>query len=81
MFDDRLYKRGALTLHALRRVVGDAVFFPLLSSWASAHRHATVTTADFVRHATAASGAADQERVPRLLDAWLHGRALPELPA
>ena len=78
MFDDRLYKRGALTLHALRRVVGDAVFFPLLSSWASTHRHATVTTADFVRHATSAP--ADRDRVARLLDAWLYGRPLPELP-
>ena len=26
MFDDRVYKRGALTLHALRNVIGDAEF-------------------------------------------------------
>ena len=29
-FDDRVYKRGALTLHALRRAVGDEAFFALL---------------------------------------------------
>ena len=30
MFDDRVYKRGALTLHALRTTVGDEAFFTLL---------------------------------------------------
>ncbi len=30
MFDDRLYKRGALTLHVLRCSVGDDRFFALL---------------------------------------------------
>ena len=29
-FDDRVYKRGALTLHILRRAVGDDAFFALL---------------------------------------------------
>ena len=30
MFDDRVYKRGALTLHALRLMIGDVAFFGLL---------------------------------------------------
>ena len=30
MFDDRVYKRGALTLHTLRLTVGDDAFFDLL---------------------------------------------------
>ena len=34
MFDDRVYKRGALVLEALRRVVGDAAFATLLREWA-----------------------------------------------
>ena len=29
VFDDRVYKRGALTLHTLRRAVGDGAFFAL----------------------------------------------------
>ena len=33
MFDDRVYKRGALTLHALRLTVGDDAFFDLLREW------------------------------------------------
>ena len=33
MFDDRVYKRGALTLHALRLSIGDDAFFGLLTAW------------------------------------------------
>ena len=32
MFDDRVYKRGALTLHALRLTLGDDMFFGLLAT-------------------------------------------------
>ena len=46
-FDDRVYKRGALTLHTLRRAVGDDAFFALLRSWVDTHRFGVVTTADF----------------------------------
>ena len=48
MFDDRVYKRGALTLHALRLQVGDGVFFELLRDWVQSHRHGSVTTDEFV---------------------------------
>ena len=47
MFDDRVYKRGALTLHALRRVIGDDSFFALLRDWTTRHRHNTAVTDDF----------------------------------
>ncbi|HEX2214924.1 MAG TPA: M1 family metallopeptidase, partial [Mycobacterium sp.] len=47
MFDDRVYKRGALTLHVLRRRIGDDKFFALLADWTSRHRHGTVVTDDF----------------------------------
>ncbi len=33
MFDDRVYKRGALALHVLRRRIGDENFFALLRDW------------------------------------------------
>ncbi|BDZ51905.1 peptidase M1 [Frondihabitans sucicola] len=77
MFDDRVYKRGALTLAALRATVGDDVFFAILRSWTSRHRHAVATTADFVLLAVEVSG--DQE-LPDLFEAWLSRRALPPLP-
>lgn len=72
-FDDRVYKRGALTLHTLRRAVGDDAFFALLRSWVDAHRFGVVTTADFeamVRNETGVDPEA-------LLGPWLHERALP----
>ena len=80
MFDDRLYKRGALTLHALRQVLGDTAFFSMLAAWASSHRYSTVTTDDFVQHATAASSTADRDRVTSLLGSWLRRPAVPDLP-
>ncbi len=74
-FDDRVYKRGALTLHTLRRAVGDDLFFALLRAWVDIHRYGVVTTADFeelVRDETAV----DPER---LLGPWLRDAALPPL--
>ncbi|GLZ29989.1 putative peptidase M1, membrane alanine aminopeptidase [Lentzea sp. NBRC 105346] len=66
-FDDRVYKRGALTLHALRVELGDDSFFSLLREWTSRHRHGTVTTEDFVSLA----GHRD------LLNRWLFAPKLP----
>ena len=76
-FDDRVYKRGALTLHILRRAVGDDAFFALLRSWVDTHRFGVVTTADFeamVRTRTGVDPVA-------LLGPWLRERALPPLVA
>jgi aminopeptidase N len=76
MFDDRVYQRGALTLHALRTTVGDQAFFALVQDWAATYRHGTVTTDDFVRLAARhSSGSLDA-----LFRAWLHEPALPPLP-
>ena len=47
MFDDRLYKRGALVVHALRGIIGDDRFFALLRDWTTRYRHGTVVTDDF----------------------------------
>lgn len=76
MFDDRVYKRGALTLHALRGVLGDDKFFALLKQWATRHRHATVVTDDF-------RGLAADYAATSLRDfwiAWLYSTDLPVLP-
>lgn len=50
MFDDRVYKRGALAVHALRRSVGDGAFGDLLRSWTAEHRYGTATTDDWLAH-------------------------------
>ncbi|HVW42034.1 MAG TPA: M1 family metallopeptidase [Amycolatopsis sp.] len=56
LFDERVYKRGALTLHALRGELGDETFFPMLRSWAESRAHGTVTTAEFIAHAESHAG-------------------------
>lgn len=72
MFDDRVYKRGAFTLAALRAEVGDETFFDVLRTWCTEHSHGSVTTEDFISHVTAAT----------TLDAswfepWLYTEELP----
>ncbi|GAA2467539.1 M1 family metallopeptidase [Terrabacter carboxydivorans] len=89
MFDDRVYKRGALTLHALRLEVGDTAFFGLLRDWTATHRHGSVSTDDLVdlvdvhvrrshpRSRARADAAAARAR--DLLEQWLWGTDLPRL--
>ncbi|MGW7685638.1 M1 family metallopeptidase [Kribbella sp. NPDC054772] len=78
MFDDRLYKRGAITLHVLRRHLGDDAFFELLRTWTRNHRHGSVTTAEFVALATVFSP--DEDALRHLFAAWLDSYELPPLP-
>jgi aminopeptidase N len=75
MFDDRVYKRGALTLHALRRLIGDAKFFPLIRDWTARYRHATVVTDDFTGLAANYSNVS----LRPLWDAWLFSTPVPDL--
>ena len=77
MFDDRVYKRGALTLHALRRTVGDDAFFALLAAWVAEHTGGSVTTGEFRHFAGEHTGTDLNE----LFDAWLTRPELPDLPA
>jgi aminopeptidase N len=76
MFDDVVYQRGALTLHALRTVLGDEGFFAVLRDWTAVHRHRTVTTQAFTELAQRRS----PEPLGELFAAWLHSPRLPELP-
>lgn len=75
-FDDRVHKRGARTLHALRCCVGDARF-SRCCAWSEEQRHRAVTTAMFVEHAERVTG----EDLGELFEAWLSAVELPPLPA
>jgi aminopeptidase N len=77
MFDERVYRRGALTLHALRHELGDQVFFVLIKAWAAEYRHSTVTTAQFITMAELYAGRSLRE----FFAAWLDSPRLPPLPA
>lgn len=76
MFDDRVYKRGALLLHALRTTVGDKDFFEILQTWVSRFAGGNASTADFEALADEISGTSLQP----LFDAWLRSLPLPALP-
>jgi aminopeptidase N len=75
IFDERVYRRGALTLHALRRRIGDGRFFDLLHAWTDEHRHGTVTTDQF----TALAQRYATEPLDDLFTAWLWRTRLPGL--
>ncbi|WP_067536803.1 M1 family metallopeptidase [Nocardia crassostreae] len=77
MFDDRVYKRGALTLHALRLHLGDTAFFDLLRAWTTRYRHASISTEEFTDLAEHYS----QTPLRPLWDAWLRHEPLPQLPS
>lgn len=76
MFDERVYKRGALTLHALRSEIGDPAFFALLKAWTTDRRHGLVTTDGFVAMAEAYAA----RSLGTFFTRWLETPALPALP-
>ncbi|TMR21650.1 M1 family metallopeptidase [Nonomuraea turkmeniaca] len=67
LFNQSVYVRGAMTLHALRQAVGDQTFFALLKKWAADHRYGHVTTEQFIELAERMSG----KDLGTLFDAWL----------
>ena len=78
MFDDRVYKRGALTVHALRRLLGDTAFFPAVRDYLTAAQHSVVTPGDLISRLRAAGDPGD---VDKLLAQWLDQPQLPPFPA
>lgn len=76
LFHPSVYERGALTLHALRRAIGDGAFDQVLRRWAAEHAGANATTADLVELAEAVSGS----DLDPLFASWLYAEELPPLP-
>nr|WP_082868770.1 M1 family metallopeptidase [Corynebacterium crudilactis] len=78
MFDDRVYKRGALTVHALRVLLGDAAFFKAVQAYVSEGRHALVEPRDLKRHLYEVSK--DHAALDAVWNSWLKELVLPEFP-
>ncbi len=76
LFNDGVYLRGALTLHALRLAVGDEAFFAILKTYYARYQYGNASTADFVAVAEEVSG----QSLGALFDAWLYAPLLPDLP-
>jgi aminopeptidase N len=76
LFNDGVYRRGGLTLHALRLRVGDDAFFKILWAYADRYRYGNASTANFIAVAEEVSGQA----LGPLFDSWLYAKQLPEMP-
>ncbi|GGO10217.1 M1 family metallopeptidase [Micromonospora parathelypteridis] len=76
MFGAAVYKRGALAVHALRRTVGDDMFFRILRTWTAERAGGNATTSDLVALAERVAG----RQLRPLFDAWLVGGSAPTLP-
>ncbi|WP_041831897.1 M1 family metallopeptidase [Actinoplanes sp. N902-109] len=76
IFGEAVYQRGAMTVHALRKTIGDPAFFALLKAWPAEHRDGNATTADFIAAAEKVSG----KDLTAFFDAWLQGKTAPERP-
>lgn len=67
LFNESVYTRGGMTLHALRKSIGDTAFFKLIKDWTDEHRYGYVTTQQFIALAEKVSG----KQLDKLFDAWL----------
>lgn len=76
LFRYDIYYRGALTLHALRLMVGDEAFFDIMRTYAERFAHGNAATGDFTAVAEEVSG----RQLDEFFDAWLYQVELPEIP-
>lgn len=79
MFDDRVYKRGALALHAVRRTVGEDAFFAGLRTITERHRHGSVGPDDVLAALAGAAGTT-VDAVRRVTAPWIDETGTPALP-
>ncbi|MFC7534847.1 M1 family metallopeptidase [Actinoplanes sp. GCM10030250] len=76
IFGSAVYQRGGMTVHALRRTIGDEAFVKLVKSWTSEHRDGNVTTEQFIEAAESASG----KNLDAFFQNWLYGTERPPAP-
>ena len=76
MFDDRVYKRGALALHSVRSVVGDDRFFAAVRDWVAENAYGSVTTEGFVEFFERHTGSS---AISVIVDRWIYSVAVPDL--
>ncbi|MBT2213915.1 M1 family metallopeptidase [Actinomadura sp. NEAU-AAG7] len=73
MFGRAVYDRGGMTLHMLRKKVGDAAFFKILQTWTKEKRNTNAVTPEFIATANRVSG----QKLDAFFDAWLYQRGRP----
>jgi aminopeptidase N len=75
IFDDLVYTRAAMTLHQLRKAIGDKAFFALVKAWPAQHRYGNDTTAQFTSFAQRYT----HKDLRPLFQAWLYTEGKPKL--
>jgi aminopeptidase N len=68
------YDGGGAAVHAIRRTLGDEVFFPALAAWVASNLDGAASTADLQAHLEAAWGG----DLDDLFDAWVWSERLPD---
>ncbi|MCI0713023.1 MAG: M1 family metallopeptidase, partial [Chloroflexi bacterium] len=68
LFNSAVYGRGSLTLHALRKKIGDTAFFNLLQIYADTYQYGNATTENFIALAETISG----QQLDALFDTWIY---------
>ncbi|MEU5691500.1 M1 family metallopeptidase [Actinosynnema sp. NPDC020468] len=72
-FDGAVYDRGALTLHALRKAVGDDAFFSILKKWTAKKAYSDGSIEEFIALAQQVSG----KDLKQLFQTWLFTKGKP----
>jgi aminopeptidase N len=73
MFASAVYRRGAMTLQALREKIGDVPFFQILRTWVEQHKYGTATTEEFIALAQQISG----QNLSNFFNVWLYTAGKP----
>ena len=76
LFGDGPYQRGAMTVFALRKTIGDDAFGKLLTTWTSEHRDRNASTDDLIRLAERLSG----KDLDAFFQSWLNSTDRPPKP-
>jgi aminopeptidase N len=77
LFNEGVYYRGALTLHALRLKIGDKAFFDLMQTYYDRFKGGQARTSDFIAVAEEVSG----QDLKAFFDGWLYADEMPAIPA
>jgi aminopeptidase N len=75
LFSASVYQRGGMTLHQLRKLIGDDKFFELLKTWASEQHDGLATTDEFIALAQKVSG----KDLDQFFQDWLFTKSRPEI--
>jgi aminopeptidase N len=73
MFASAVYRRGGMTLQALREKIGDFAFFTILRTWVAEHRYGNASTEDFIALSEDVSG----QDLTDFFQVWLYAPVKP----